>query len=425
MKSIVLRSPYLLYYFLQFRRSAWRDIEEIEKDQWKRFKAILNHAYEHCKIYHQKFKSVNLRPEDITKKDDLLKIPIITKEELRRDPLVKFLANNYKIEDCFFARTSGSTGKPLHFVMDLNALLQKIAINLRTCEMANFRLGEKFLQVSPPIDIGSIQALDILLRRKYLSPFKRDSRRAIETIAKFKPSAIVGYTSYIKLLSEVIRNFKMHDLSLNSIMTTSELLLPNIREKIEEAFNTELFDQYGSVEFGRVSGECSKHYGYHINSETSLVEFVRNSEHCAQGESGEIIITSLINKAMPFIRYKIEDLGKPLDDGCNCGRGLPLMEILQGRIQDLLCTADNSFVIPDKAYHILRKYDEIRQFQVIQKANKNIVIKIIEDKPLPNQHAKSIIEQFKNYLGEIEVEINNVKEIPLDKGKHHYIISLV
>ncbi len=425
MKPIFLKLPRLGYYYLYSKRNEWQSPQEIQKLQWKKFKFMLSHAYDNCEIYHKKMKSSGLRPEDIKSKQDLLKIPTIDKEEYRKNFPSGVLAKGYNLKNCYLARTSGSTGEPLQIAIDPDAILQKMIINLRTCEMANYRIGEKLLQVSAQIDIGYNQVFNLLLRRKYISPFEEDIKKTIDEINLFKPTAIVGYTSFIKLLAETIRDDKNYNFSLKSIMTTGELLLPNSREKIEDTFNTELFDQYGSVEFGRISGECSEHQGYHINVDTALVEFVKDNEHCTVGETGDIIVTSLINKAAPFIRYRIDDLGKSLEESCNCGRSLPLMNGLSGRIQDFLCTADGIFVIPEKAYRMLRKYDSIKQFQVIQKMNKNLIIKVLEEKALSKRDIKSIIKQFQDYLGNIGVDVEIVKEISRSQGKHHYIKSLI
>lgn len=83
------------------------------------------------------------------------------------------------------------------------------------------------------------------------------------------------------------------------------------------------------------------------------------------------------------------------------------------------------FVIPDKAHHILRNFPEIKQFQVIQEHNKNLLIKIVQDVPLIAKHKDSIIKQFKDYLGNVEIYIQIVDQIPLEKGKNHYIKLLI
>lgn len=401
-----------------------KKFKEIEIHQWKTFKNILEHHYSHNKFYHQKLKDAQVKPSDISIRNDLLKLPSIKKDELRgRKP--ELIADNINLKDCYSRSTSGSTGTPITIQFDTDALLQKIAINLRTCEMSHYRLGDKLLQTQKLLEYGKEQRLlNTLLRRKYSSPFDDNIERTLQVIRSFKPDALVGYTSYIKILADYYRK-NPEDLSIQSIITNCEVLLDNVRTDIEHSFNSEVFDHYGSIEFGRISGECCQHQGYHINSDSVLVEFIKDGEHCAAGEQGEIFITSLVNKAQPLIRYHIEDIGNPIDGLCSCGIELPLMMPILGRIQDILMNSKGEFVLPDKARHIIRAYEEIKQFQVIQKQNLDILVQIVEEIPLNKKNEKLMKQNLSNYLGGVKVEIEYVDEIPRKKGKHHYIISRI
>ena len=94
-----------------------------------------------------------------------------------------------------------------------------------------------------------------------------------------------------------------------------------------------------------IASECERHQGLHLNIEHLFIEFLRpDGTQAAPGEEGTIVITDLINRGMPFIRYRIEDVGVPSDRRCTCGRGLPLMERVTGRVADYLKRRDGSLV---------------------------------------------------------------------------------
>ena len=121
------------------------------------------------------------------------------------------------------------------------------------------------------------------------------------------------------------------------IICSSMMLLPHERRQIEEVFGVKVINRYGCEEVSLIASECEKHEGLHLNVEHLFIEFIRSDGQDAKpGESGSIIVTDLINKAMPFIRYQIEDSGVPTDRRCSCGRGLPLMSEVTGRLADFL-----------------------------------------------------------------------------------------
>jgi len=121
-----------------------------------------------------------------------------------------------------------------------------------------------------------------------------------------------------------------------AILTTADMLYDYKRKTIEHIFDCDVFDNYSGRDTTLQAAECSEHFGYHLSIENAVVEFVKENEDVYPGETGKIIITDLCNYAMPFIRYEIGDLGVPSDENCPCGRKLPIMKSVKGRILDTI-----------------------------------------------------------------------------------------
>ena len=132
------------------------------------------------------------------------------------------------------------------------------------------------------------------------------------------------------------------------------MLLSNERRKIENVFGIKVTDRYGCEEVGLIASECEEHSGMHLNIEHLFVEFVKNDGFLADpGELGKIVLTDLTNRAMPLIRYQVEDVGVATDRKCACGRGLPIMSSVIGRVADFLIKNDgisSGWGIPDREH---------------------------------------------------------------------------
>jgi len=135
----------------------------------------------------------------------------------------------------------------------------------------------------------------------------------VQILKKFNPKIINTYASVIFTFSEYIKKMGIDAPKPKAILTTADMLYDYKRKSIEQAFNCEVFDYYSGRDTTLQAAECREHFGYHLSIENAVVEFMKENENVAPGETGNLIITDLCNYAMPFIRYEIGDLGKPSD----------------------------------------------------------------------------------------------------------------
>ena len=207
------------------------------------------------------------------------------------------------------------------------------------------------------------------------------------------------------------------------------MLIPSERKVIEKVFDLKVTNLYGCEEVGLIGCECERHDGMHLNTLNSYIEFIRNDgSYAMPGEEGQIVVTSLINYAMPIIRYKIEDIGIASKRKCRCGRGLPLMEQVSGRTADFLIKKNGSEVAGVSLIErTLTKIGGIKQMQIIQEKVGEIVLNVVKNEKFSEKTKNQLIGEFKHVFGnDVDVKIDYLSEIKPDKsGKYRFSICNV
>lgn len=410
---------------LKLMRSQWWSYEDLKELQEKKLRAIVKYAYENIPLYHEKFKEIGLLPDDIKTTKDLQKLPFITKNDIKSNYPNKIVASNVDISKCWASRTSGTTGEPLTMLYDIKDEDFEKAAVLR----ANLNCGQKFFDkwavITCPDHIGEkkwFQKFGLFSQEK-ISLFE-DTKKQIMLLEKLNPDILDGYSSSIYLIAKEIKEIGNAKLNPRIIFTTSDMLTTKMRNFIKSVFNVDIFDQFGCVEVGRTAWECPEHTGYHIDMEAVVMEFVKENEQVAPGERGEIVYTNLYNYTMPLIRYKIGDVGVPTDEKCPCGRGLPLMKILEGR-KDSFFKTPNGRIFPPTIWIVLLMHYDFEQFKVIQENIDKFKIQIVPNKSFSQKDMDKIIKESNNVLGnDVVIDIELVEEIPREKsGKMKTFVS--
>jgi phenylacetate-CoA ligase len=194
------------------------------------------------------------------------------------------------------------------------------------------------------------------------------------------------------------------------------------RRRIEEGIGAPVFNTYGSREFMSIAGECDRHDGLHINAENILLQTALSPE---EGPS-EILVTDLHNYGMPFLRYSIGDAGVLEYAPCACGRGLPRLRSIDGRILDLLQTADGRTVPGEFFPHLLKDVPEIVEYQIEQTDLRRIHLSVVLSGDFSRQSQELLAQECRKVLGDgTELEITRVDRIPrLPSGKRRPVIGL-
>jgi phenylacetate-CoA ligase len=421
------------YYLNSMNRRARWDLHKLEEYQIKRLNRVIRYAYDSVPFYNKRFKELGIGPEDIKRKDDLNKLPIIRKSEIRGN-LGETISKDFDINRLRMLSTSGSTGEPLFIYLCESELEFRKAKHLR----ANISCGQKprdrWVTLTGPQHFGKTTILQRLVGLYVPTPISvfDDVSTQISIIENLKPDVLDGYSSSLLLLAKEVEKQNIESIKPRFIIGGAELIDSYSRKYIGKVFGVPFFDQYSSVEFERMAWQCHERKGYHIDADALILQFLdKNGEEVSPGESGEIVCTSLFNYAMPLIRYAIGDIGTPSDETCECGRTLPLMQMVEGRKDSLLLLPSGRILTPRAftlALHEFKFYDRIDKFRIVQKKldafEFNIKMKddILRENVMKMELSAHLRTIFK--FDDLRFEIKFVDDIALDKsGKLMAVIS--
>jgi len=430
------RSPYLKH-LKYLEESQYFNEEKIREIQWTKIKGLLDHAYNNCTYYKKRFDEEGIHPNDIKSFDDFLSVPILKKDDVHqyREELV---APN--IEKYVTFLTSGSTGKPLSGYRDRESQEFKRACGMRSNFWAGLDLGERiyWLYGDPEKEKKGLKKFKAKFRRKFLyrteildllGLTEESMLQFAEKMQKKPPSLLWGHAHGLYLLANFLEKREIDSIKPGGIYSAGMVLHDFEREKIEKVFHCKIQDRYGSEELGLIATECKEQQGLHINTDGHYVEFLgKNGNPVAQGERGIITVTDLTNLAMPFIRYKIEDVGVLSGKKCTCRRTQPLIEKIEGRIADFLITPEGKLISGiSLTDHFAGHIPGIAQIQIIQEKVDLLTLYIVKDGNFGEKTTEVISHLISDFFGErMCFRYEFMDHIPqLPSGKYQFTICKV
>lgn len=427
--------PRVLYYLNRaMHRLKWSQTE-LKKYQLQQLRQIVNNAYSNVPFYHAKFKTAGVHPNDIQTLKDLTRLPIIEKSEFRLQPRDNIVSKEFLNRKMRVVSTSGSTGKPFSIHMTHKEDDWRKAIYMRANTCCGQKLRDKWMVIVGPNHFSKVTRLQQILgiyTRNCVSVLE-DVSTQLSLAQNMKPQVLDGYSSSLLMLAKEAKKTGKN-LTPRIIFGNGEVMPKSSQEYVEEVFHAPYYDQYGCGEFNRTAWQCPEKMGYHMDEDSVIAQFVdEDGNEVSPGESGEIVYTSLFNYAMPFIRYKVGDLGIPSNETCKCGRTLPLMKAVEGRKDSLIFLPNGKSLSPRLftiTMSMYKLYEKIEQFRIIQKKIDfiEILIKPTASMINPTSMINEIITHFNNTLNlkecEVTIDVKIVKDIPITKnGKLMSVVS--
>ena len=399
-----------------------------------KLQSLISHAYSHVPYYRELFDGLNLKPEDIRSFDDLDKIPILTKEAAR-DNQKKLFSENIDLRKVKKGKTGGTTGVPLEFYKDRADRSFAWGSYYRWYNWMGVDKGDKVVTVwgasthiKKSLQNIKNNAVAWLQNSERINSYNLSERNLgdiYSEILKKDPVLIKGYLSTILFIANHIKaNDLKPNKNLKAISTTTETLLPVYRNLLEDVFRVPVYDQYGCGEVSAISYECSAHRGLHINEEHVHVEIVDEKNNSISEKTGRIIVTSLNNFAMPFIRYENGDTGSLLSKGCTCGVQSQLMGSVEGRVSDTIKLKNGNEVhgvyFTDIFFELGITTDLMNRFQIVQRKSGSIDILLEGKKGLNQNHLDKIKKEVSNHVTINSISVEDRLEND-ESGKFRYI----
>lgn len=394
---------------------------KLQELQWDRLTSLINGAYENTVYYKKLFDSTKLKPSDIQSPADLHKIPATEKHVLRQY-YSDFVNGNFHEQTKTYG-SSGSTGEPVLLRQSTQALSSYTAAQLRGRSWHGITPGDPEGKVwGAPLsglDKLILPFRNAILNRVQLAAFNVTSTAMLSVYRKMqqrKVKYLYGYSSSIYYFSRFLeaQNISGRELNLKVVITTSDMLPDDQKTFLESFWACPAIKEYGAGETGIIAFECEKR-NLHVTQENVFLEIV----------DGEVIVTPLINIAMPLLRYRLNDVASLKQGTCECGRHLQLMESLQGRNSDIAILPDGRSLHSDVFCYINRKLmehgQEVNYFQIIQDSRSDFRLIAVPGK---SGTIKPFADGVQQLLGNVNIHTKEVDKIQRGpSGKIRYVIS--
>jgi len=425
-----------LRYLREFERTQYLSEAELRELQLQRLKRLLAHAYKQCPFYRKQFDAAGVGPNDLRTLENLRAFPVLEKRHIQehRDALV---AANWPCDDLMPNLTGGSTGTPISFFVSRDRSWSRAAATWRHNRWAGFDIGERSATLwgaarDIPQNTWKKRLRNLLIDRQITLDTGNITESKLQAfhaaLKRFRPKTIVAYANSVALLARYIKSRQLPAYQPHSIITTAEVLEASARTLIEEVFGCRVFNRYGCREVSVVASECLEHNGLHVMAEGLFVEVVRGNGPAKPGELGAVLVTDLLNLAMPLVRYRIGDMAVADDTACACGRGLPRLRTVEGRVTDFLVGTDGRLVSGAVlTVCVVAKRPTLGQVQLWQDTPGRVLYKIrSNDGRPPSQADLQFLEtETRRYLGDdAKVEYEFVDELPCEpSGKYLFCRS--
>ena len=402
-----------------------RSKSEIKEFQEKELRSLLKYLSKNSPFYKKWFVKHHIKLSDIKRLEDLVNIPVTTKDDLQKYNNDFFCVDPSKIVD--YVTTSGTTGKPVFFGLtdkDLDRLAYNEAISFACSNVTE----NDVMQLMTTIDRRFMAGLAYFLGARKLSAGIIRVGAGIpelqwDSIHKFNPTYLIAVPSFLLKLIEYAENNDI-DINKSSVkgvicigepLKNQDFTLNVLSQKIKSKWDIDLFSTYASTEMGTAFAECEHQQGGHHHPELIIVEILDEDDNpVKEGEEGELVVTTLGVEAMPLLRFKTGDIVKAHCEPCKCGRNTLRLGPVVGRKKQMI-KYKGTTIYPPAMHNLLNDFSEIENY-IIEIDNNEIGTDKITIKIGSNNVSEDLYERLKDHFRaklrvSPQIEFVSVKEI--------------
>lgn len=407
-------SPQLIQQAME--RERW-DAEQWKARSEKRLAFVLNKAATEVPYYRRHW-AERRRQGDMSSWEQLENWPILEKEAVRSDSR-SFLADGNQPKNMFPAYTSGTTGTPVNLWRTRHTMRSLYALSsARTKGWHGITPDDRWAKLGgqvvtpgsrrePPFWVWNSALNQLYMSTYHLAPDLIE--HYLDALVRYRVKYLFGYTSSVFALAQEAIRLGRRDLKMKVVITEAEPIFEHQRRAIAEAFQCPVRETYGMGEMVTAATECSEGT-LHVWPEVGVVEVMENGRPVGNGETGELVCTTLMNAEMPLIRYRVGDRGRLNSDvACDCGRPLPSVEINEAGSYELLVTRDGRRVLglEDVFFNT-----PIKQAQIIQERLDLIRARYVPAPGFTPASARDIVRAVQARMKGVEVILEPVSDIP-------------
>ncbi len=414
--------------------SAYVEREKFNAKQWQawqqeRVRNVLEWAHRHVPYYRSNWRRAERYAATHARLEDL---PLLEKDPIRENPWA-FVRDDRRPRPRLVFHTSGSTGTPIASIWSVADLRESLAVReVRSARWAgvSFTLPRATFSgriVEPNSEkCRACYRFNWVERQVYFSAFHLSPQTAhqyVEALRRHRIQWLTGYAVSYYHLAKFIVERGLDVPPLRAVVTTSEKVTPAMRSVMEQAYGCRVFEEYSTVENVVFASEC-EHGRLHVSPDVSVVEILKeDGTRCEPGEIGEVVVTSLARRYQPFIRYRLGDLAMWDAEACPCGRAMPVLKEVVGRIEDVVIGPDGRQMV--RFHGIFVDQPHVREGQIIQEAIDLIRARVTTTPEFDAHDVRDIQQRIQQRLGpKVQVVVEPVDAIPRTAaGKFQAVVS--
>lgn len=360
--------------------------------------------------------------------------PLLEKEGLRENPTA-FVADDRSVSRMFHDHTSGTTGKSIDLWLSRNTVQSWYALSEARLRRWNGvsrydrwaiiggQLVTPVHQSAPPFWVWNASLHQLYVSAYHLAP--RYSASYVRALRRYRVRYLLGYPSALHAVAREVLSQELDAPRMEVVLANGEPMFEEQRRDIEKAFGCPVRQTYGMGEIVAGASEC-EHGLMHLWPEAGEIEVISEGERLEEGHTGEFVCTGLLNVDMPLIRYRVGDRGAIASSttSCRCGRTLPVLSALEGRVDDVLYTLGGRVIVLGPGLgSVFKSRLPIRETQIIQEALDLIRVRYVPASGFSKQDGQSVIDRIRDRLGPVNVILEEVESIPRTKnGKSRAVI---
>jgi phenylacetate-CoA ligase len=401
----------------------WLPASAVRKLQLAKLQRMLAFAEARVPLYRETFHHAGVRASDLRTLADLSHFPTVTRKQIVSAYPDGVRYRQPRPEDVVF-RTSGSSGQFMEIAYSAAGNDYMDAVYARALFQTGYRpwhslayfWGEARRRARAYERLG-------LMKKSYIR-LVPDAEAQFQQLLEIAPDWIYVFPSAMLLLANVAAARGTAVLRPKGVICHGELLPPDTRKRIADTFGCQVFNLYGAQEFNRMAWDCAVHGAMHIDADSVHVEVLDGARVVEPGQEGELVVTGLVNRLMPLVRYRIGDAGRLVPGPCACGRGLPRLELTEGRMDDVLVFEGGRRVGPRTLAPRIETVPGFSQYRVVQKNSTHLEVQVVwlrPESPADRENLRAVVQQVVG--SSVRVDVVSVPGIALNRrGKLRKIL---